>query len=155
MMQNQSQEAVSSWEKISGCDRVQGVGMNAQIGILWVVGCLPFALAAQTTPSGAAIDAEVGKIMAHTRAQGMAVAVVDHGRIDYVTSYGFRKSKGDLLTKDTVMYGASLTKTLFAYTVMQLVDQGKLNLDTPIEADLDKPLPGYDPDPIFPDKYGP
>jgi Beta-lactamase len=50
---------------------------------------------------------------------------------------------------------ASLTKTVFAYTVMQLVDQGKLNLDTPIEADLDKPLPSYGPDPVFPDKYGP
>jgi CubicO group peptidase (beta-lactamase class C family) len=53
------------------------------------------------------------------------------------------------------MYGASLTKTVFAYTVMQLVDLGKLKLDTPIEADLDKPLPSYGPDPVFPDKYGP
>jgi CubicO group peptidase (beta-lactamase class C family) len=53
------------------------------------------------------------------------------------------------------MYGASLTKTLFAYTVMQLVDQGKLNLDTPIKDDLDQPLPSYGPDPVFPDKYGP
>jgi CubicO group peptidase (beta-lactamase class C family) len=128
---------------------------KAQIGVLWVVCSLPFAIAAQTIPSGAAIDAEVSKIMAHTRAQGMAVAVVDHARIDYVQSYGIRNVKGDLLAKDTVMYGASLTKTLFAYTVMQLVDQGKLNLDTPIEADLDRPLPSYGPDPIFPDKYGP
>jgi CubicO group peptidase (beta-lactamase class C family) len=38
---------------------------------------------------------------------------------------------------------------------MQLVDQGKLNLDTPIEADLDEPLPSYGPCPVFPDKYGP
>jgi len=53
------------------------------------------------------------------------------------------------------MYGASLTKTVFAYTVMQLVDEGKINLDTHIEADLDNPLPSYDPDPTFPDKYGP
>ena len=53
------------------------------------------------------------------------------------------------------MYGASLTKTVFAYAVMQLVDQGKLNLDTPIKDYLDKPLPSYGPDPVFPDKYGP
>jgi CubicO group peptidase (beta-lactamase class C family) len=53
------------------------------------------------------------------------------------------------------MYGASLTKTVFAYTVMQLVDQGKLNLDTPIKSDLDRPLPACGPDPVFPDKYGP
>jgi CubicO group peptidase (beta-lactamase class C family) len=38
---------------------------------------------------------------------------------------------------------------------MQLVDQGKLRLDTPIADDLDEPLPSYGPDPVFPDKYGP
>ena len=53
------------------------------------------------------------------------------------------------------MYGASLTKTVFAYTVLQLVDQGRIKLDTPIKDDLDRPLPTYGPDPVFPDKYGP
>jgi CubicO group peptidase (beta-lactamase class C family) len=86
---------------------------------------------AQTIPNGAAIDAEVSKIMTHTHAKGMAVAVIDHGKVGYVHAYGIRNAKGDPLTTDTVMYGASLTKTVFAYTVMQLVDQGKLNLDTP------------------------
>ncbi len=116
---------------------------------------LPLAASAQTLPPGTAIDTEVGKLMARTRANGMAVAVVDRGKVTYVKSYGIRNAKGDPLTTDTVMYGASLTKTVFAYTVMQLVDKGKLNLDTPIEADLDKPLPNYGPDPVFPDKYGP
>ena len=117
--------------------------------------CLPSALVAQTIPGGFAIDAEVHKLMDSTHAKGMAVAVIDHGKVGYVHSYGVRNAKGDPLTTDTVMYGASLTKTVFAYTVMQLVDQGKLNLDTPIAADLDKPLPTYGPDPVFPDKYGP
>jgi CubicO group peptidase (beta-lactamase class C family) len=131
--------------------------MKARKGILLLLAVfgLPFAVAAQTTPGGAAIDAEVAKIMTHTRAEGMAVAVIDHGKVGYVQSYGIRNAKGDPLKTDTVMYGASLTKTVFAYTVMQLVDQGKLNLDTPIGADLDKPLPSYGPDPVFPDKYGP
>lgn len=53
------------------------------------------------------------------------------------------------------MYGASLTKAVFAYTVMRLVDEGKLDLDTPIASYLDKPLPSYPLDPVFPDKYGP
>ncbi len=123
--------------------------------LLLPVFCLPFALVAQTIPNGAAIDAEVGKIMTRTHAKGMAVAVIDHGKVGYVHAYGIRNAKGDPLTTDTVMYGASLTKTVFAYTVMQLVDQGKLNLDTPIKDDLDKPLPSYGPDPVFPDKYGP
>ncbi len=110
---------------------------------------------AQTTPNGAAIDAEVRKLMAGANARGMAVAVIDHGKVGYVHAFGIRNAKGDPLTADTVMYGASLTKTVFAYTVMQLVDQGKLSLDTPIRDDLDKPLPSYGPDPFFPDKYGP
>jgi CubicO group peptidase (beta-lactamase class C family) len=117
--------------------------------------CLAVADGAQTIPNGAAIDAEVSKIMTFTNAKGMAVAVIDHGRVSYVHAYGMRDAKGDPLATDTIMYGASLTKTVFAYTVMQLVDQGKLNLDTPLKDDLDKPLPSYGADPAFPDKYGP
>jgi CubicO group peptidase (beta-lactamase class C family) len=111
--------------------------------------------AAQTIPKGAGIDAAVRKVMTETHAHGMAVAVIDHGKVGYVQAYGVRDAKGDPLTADTAMYGASLTKAVFAYTVMQLVDQGKLNLDTPLKDDLDKPLPSYGPDPVFPDKYGP
>jgi CubicO group peptidase (beta-lactamase class C family) len=117
--------------------------------------CLSGAAIAQPIPNGAAIDGEVSRIMTETHANGMAVAVIDHGKVGYVHAYGIRNAKGDPLTTDTVMYGASLTKMVFAYTVMQLVDQGKLNLDTPLKDDLDKPLPSYGPDPVFPDKYGP
>jgi CubicO group peptidase (beta-lactamase class C family) len=116
---------------------------------------IPAATFARTIPNGTAIDGEVGKIMQQTKANGMAVAVIDHGKVIYVNAYGIRNAKGDPLTKDTVMYGASLTKTVFAYTVMQLVDQGKLDIDKPIKNDLDNPLPTYGPDPVFPDKYGP
>ena len=101
------------------------------------------------------MDAEVGTVMTRTHAKGLAIAVIDHGKVGYVQAYGIRNAEGDPLHTDTVMYGASLTKTVFAYTVMQLVDQGKLNLDTPLKDDLDKPLPSYGPDPVFPDKYGP
>jgi len=117
--------------------------------------CLSLAALAQAIPSDAAIDAKVAKIMTQTHANGMAVAVIDHGKVSSVHAYGIRNAKGDPLTTETVMYGASITKTVFAYTVMQLVDQGKLNLDTPIKDDLEMPLPSYGPDPVFPDKYGP
>jgi CubicO group peptidase (beta-lactamase class C family) len=138
-----------------------GVNMNSLEKLLLFLAILcalfypPVTAVAQTIPTGAAIDSEVGKIMNRTHAKGMAVVVIDHGQVSYVQSYGIRNTKGDPLTTDTVMYGASLTKTVFAYTVMQLVDQGRLNLDTPIKNDLDKPLPSYGPDPVFPDKYGP
>jgi CubicO group peptidase (beta-lactamase class C family) len=123
--------------------------------LLLVSSCIPVVAIGQNIPDGTAIDGVVGKVMARTHAHGMAVAVVDHGKVGYVHAYGTRNAKGDPLTTDTVMYGASLTKTVFAYTVMQLVEQGKLKLGTPIKDDLDKPLPSYGPDPVFPDKYGP
>jgi CubicO group peptidase (beta-lactamase class C family) len=113
------------------------------------------AAGAQTIPGNDAIDQKVRAIMSSTHANGMAIAVIDHGKVGYVQAYGIRNAKGDPLKADTIMYGASLTKTVFAYTVMQLVDQGKIALDTPIKDDLDKPLPEYGPDTVFPDKYGP
>ena len=122
--------------------------------ILFTLG-LSLRAAAQPIPNGAAIDAEVRQIMTRTHANGMAVAVIDQGKVGYVQAYGIRNAKGDPLITNTVMYGASLTKTVFAYTVLQLVDQGKLSLDTPLKEDLDQPLPTYGPDPVFPDKYGP
>ncbi|MGH9630357.1 MAG: serine hydrolase domain-containing protein [Bryobacteraceae bacterium] len=110
--------------------------------------------ASPTMPSGNAIDAEVAGIMSRTHANGMAVAVIDGGKVHYVRAYGIRNARSEPLTTDTVMYGASLTKTVFAYAVMQLVDRGKLNLDSPLKDYLEKPLPSYGPDPVFPDKYG-
>jgi CubicO group peptidase (beta-lactamase class C family) len=123
--------------------------------LLFAVSCFCAAVAAPPIPDGTVIDAKVTKIMASTHANGMAVAVVDHGKVRYINAFGVRNAQRDPLTADTVMYGASITKTVFAYIVMQLVDEGKLNLDAPIKDDLDKPLPSYGPDPIFPDKYGP
>ncbi|HXE66700.1 MAG TPA: serine hydrolase domain-containing protein [Rhodanobacteraceae bacterium] len=106
-------------------------------------------------PPGSAIDRQVDGVLARTGAKGLAIAVIDRGKVVYVKAYGARNAKGEPLRTDTIMYGASLTKTVFAYTVMRLVDQGRIDLDTPIAADLDKPLPDYDTEAIYPNKYGP
>ena len=109
----------------------------------------------QPLPSKAAVDLAARKLMRTTGAKGLALAMIDGGRVRYVHTFGVRNAAGHPLRADTVMYGASLTKTLFAYTVLQLVDQGKVALDTPLADYLDKPLPDYDPEKIYPDKYGP
>lgn len=106
-------------------------------------------------PPKRTVDAAAHKVMANTGAKGLALAIIDGGRVRYVQAYGVRNAAGDPLRKDTVMYGASLTKTVFAYNVLQLVDAGKLALDTPLANYLDKPLPEYDTEAIYPDKFGP
>jgi CubicO group peptidase (beta-lactamase class C family) len=69
---------------------------------------------AGSIPNGNAIDTAVKDVMTRTHANGMAVAVIDHGQVVYANAFGKRNAQGDPLTKDTIMYGASLTKTVFA-----------------------------------------
>ena len=98
-------------------------------------------------PAGAAIDAEAARLMAATQAQGLAVAVINAGQVVHVAAYGKRNAAGEPLDTDTVMYGASLTKAVFGHFVMQLVDEGRLDLDRPLARYLDQPLPDYPADP--------
>ncbi|WP_447939671.1 serine hydrolase domain-containing protein [Pseudoxanthomonas mexicana] len=129
--------------------------MRPLIGVC-LLALLPFAASAaepvpHPIPSRAALDAEVAQAMTATQANGLAIAVIDDGKVVHVAAYGRRNAQGDPLQTATVMYGASLTKTVFAYTVLQLVDEGKLDLDRPIGEYFDKPLTDYPAE----DGYGP
>ena len=117
------------------CTLVLGVALT---------GCSPTPKT-QPAPAGRAVDAEARRLMQRDGVTGMALAVVDDGRIVHVAAYGHRnKERGLPLTTSTVMYGASLTKTAVAWMVLQLVDEGRLDLDTPIAALLPRPLPEYE-----------
>lgn len=94
-------------------------------------------------PDRATLDAEVARAMQATGARDLAVAVIDDGRVLTTAAYGERNADGDPLQPETVMYGASLTKTVFAHLVLQLVDAGVLALDTPIDRLLAQPLPDH------------
>lgn len=89
------------------------------------------------------IETTVRAAMSATGARGLAVAVVDDGRVVFRKAYGVRNAANEPLLDDTVMYGASLTKAAFAYLVMQLVDEGRFDLDRSIADYLPQPLPSY------------
>src|ERR1700722_3823086 len=87
------------------------------------------------------IDSTVTRLMRSAEVTGVGVALLNHGKIAYMKAYGFRdKEHGLPLTADSVMTGASFTKAAFAYLVMQLVDQRRLDLDRPVEQYFPKPL---------------
>lgn len=94
-------------------------------------------------PADPEIDRYVRTAIRDVTANGIAVAIIDRGQVVYVNSWGIRNAQRQPLTTDTVMYGASLTKAVFAYTVMQLVEEGRLDLDTSIANYLPRPLPEY------------
>jgi len=128
--------------------------MRPLIGIC-LLAMLPFAAVAAESghpiTTRAALDAEAAAAMKAAQANGLAIAVIDAGKVVHVAAYGQRNAKGDPLQTATVMYGASLTKAVFAYTVLQLVDEGRLDLDRPIATYFDKPLTDYPAE----DAYGP
>lgn len=102
-----------------------------------IIKLLAFAtLLLATGPLAAAPHANLDRIaaaaMRGSGARGLAIATIDHGRLTAVRAYGERNAAGAPLTTGTIMYGASLTKAVFAYAVMQMVNEGKIGLDQPI-----------------------
>lgn len=110
-----------------------------------VVGACASGPVRQRLPSVEAIDAQARTLMASQDVKGMALAVIDSGRVVHVNAYGYANLQQlRPLETDTVMYGASLTKTAFAYMVLQLVDERRLDLDRSIAEYLPRPLPEYE-----------
>ena len=95
------------------------------------------------TLSADAMGSHIEGLMRANDVKGLAIALIRDGQVVYVRGFGVRNAQGAPLTTDTVMYGASLTKATFAYMVMQLVDEGKIDLDRSIAGYLPQPLPDY------------
>jgi len=113
--------------------------------LLLLVGCRAPVTETRPLPAPAAIDAEVLRLMEHEDVKGLALALIDDGKVVHVAAYGQRSvEQGLALETDTVMYGASLTKTLMAVLVLQLVDEGRLELDRPVVEYLARPLWEYE-----------
>lgn len=93
----------------------------------------------------ASLDTDIQALMASEDVKGLAYAVIDQGEVAHVAAFGDRNVEAALpLETDTIMYGASLTKTAFTFMLMQLVDEGLIDLDTTLDTYLPRPLPEYE-----------
>lgn len=100
------------------------------------------ATAARDLPEGT--DALVEDLMQRHGVPGLALSVIEGGRVKAIKTYGYRDvERGLPLEETTVMYGASLTKFVFAAYVMQLAEEGLVDIDVSIADLLPKPLPAY------------
>ena len=91
------------------------------------------------------VEAEVPGIMSAARLPGLQVAVINGGEVVYSRGFGVNSAEtGEPVSARTVFAALSFSKTLFAYLVMQLVDEGVLELDRPLVSYLSKPLPEYE-----------
>lgn len=82
----------------------------------------------------AKIDDAVAHFMAKSSAPGVAVAVVEDGQFAWAAGYGMADLENQVpVTPETLFRLGSVSKPLTAVAAMQLWEQGKLDLDAPIQ----------------------
>lgn len=102
---------------------------------------------ASAAPCGDATDwtppdallADLPRLMQALGVPGVGIAVVEDGALHWSQCTGIANAQdGTPVGEDTVFEVASLSKPVFAYLVLQLVDRGDLDLDRPL-ADYHRP----------------
>lgn len=91
------------------------------------------------------LEKDLPALMKEADIPGISIALIRDGKTVWTHAFGVRNSETkEAVTDETVFEAASLSKPVFAYAVLKLVDAGKLDLDAP----LNKYLPGsYDVEP--------
>lgn len=89
-------------------------------------------VAAQAPFDHAAIDSFVAEQMAMHGIPGLSLAITRGNEVLYTQGYG-SAAKGEVMTPQTQLFIASITKSFTALAVMQLVESGKIDLDAPVQ----------------------
>ena len=79
------------------------------------------------------LDRVLNEILTRWGVPGMGVGIVADGQVAYARGFGVQSlDSGAPVTPDSLFCIASITKCFVATRVMQLVEQGKLDLDVPL-----------------------
>jgi beta-lactamase class C len=80
-----------------------------------------------------ALDARIRTMMADRTMEGLAIAVVENGRLSFVQGYGRTSPKdGEKIDADTIFRWASLSKTVAGTLSARLARDGVFSLDDPL-----------------------
>lgn len=81
----------------------------------------------------AALESELPELLERAEVPGLAIAIVRDGGIAWAGGFGTKVagSQNDV-DEESIFGAASLTKPVFSYAVMKLVDEGRLDLDRPL-----------------------
>lgn len=107
---------------------VVGLALTLLITTLW----LPPARGVHAQEPFAAIDAYVAAALAADRVPGAALVIVQGDRVVHARSFG-TDGAGRPVTPATPFLLGSMSKSFTALLVLQLVEQGKLDLDAPVQ----------------------
>jgi CubicO group peptidase (beta-lactamase class C family) len=86
------------------------------------------------------LERVIPRLMEEGDVPGLSLALVRDSKISWRWSFGVKNADTkEPVRDDTVFEAASLSKPVFAYAVLKLVDAGKLELDKPLAAYLPEP----------------
>jgi len=90
------------------------------------------------------LDDKIQSLMKAAHVQGLAIAIFNNNEPVYKRTFGYRRiDTKEPLNPNTNIYGASLSKAVFAVLVMKLVEKGIIDLDKPLQEYLPKPIFEY------------
>lgn len=108
---------------------------------------LDFDSSAVTTrhPDTAALARDIPDFMKVADVPGLSIAVIRDGRIFWTGAFGtVNDSAQTPLNAETVFEAASMSKPVFGYIVLRLVDRGEFDLDRPLFEMLEHPRLAHD-----------
>lgn len=137
--------------------------MSRQKVFLLIIFCTVMELAANAQSirrldkskiSFAAMDDSIQYLVKAANVQGLAISVFNNNKPVYKKTFGYKRiDTKEPIKNSTNIYGASLSKPVFALMVMQLAEEGVLDLDKPLQDYLPKPIYEYTPTKKWHDNY--
>ncbi|WP_108425531.1 serine hydrolase [Flagellimonas amoyensis] len=130
---------------------------NKALGLLLLVGLSVMTSCSQPRPETIerldgsritkdSITHKIDQLMADAKIYGMAISIFNDNQPVYQKVFGYKDYPNKkVLTDSTNMYGASFSKAVFGVLVMKLVEDGVIDLDTPLESYLPQKIYEYEP----------
>ena len=104
--------------------------------------------------SFAELDHKIQSLMNAASVQGLAITIFNNREAVYKKTFGYKRiDTKEPIQTSTNIYGASLSKPVFAVLVLKLVEEGVLDLDKPLQEYLPKPIYDYTPTKKWHDNY--
>lgn len=166
-MMSLDQQQVGLDEEWNGLDKKKTTALKKALQFSLLLGCIIGSLnvngaAAMTVPGDAArnledfktqLDDQIPKWQKKYGVPGVAVGIVHDGELAYQLNYGYADQDKDLpVTDQTVFQAGSISKSLTAWGILHLADQGVLSLDDPVNKHLSgwqlQASDGLDPDKV-------
>jgi CubicO group peptidase (beta-lactamase class C family) len=120
---------VSSGSNLRG----QSASADKDQRIQKIEGCLPPVVVVKGEPPACT---PLLTRMQQLHIQGVSIAIVHHGVVEWARGYGIATPAGAPVTPDTIFQAGSISKPVAAMAALHLVQEGKLSLDADVNTKL-------------------